>query len=81
MECEKALNNKNHHKCKYILKHLKELSTKIWTLPKNYTTTHLIVTKNNMKKTWKTINDTLGRGRNQSKLPNILWIMKKDDPY
>ena len=25
--------------------------------------------KNNIKKTWKTINGTLGRGRNQSKLP------------
>ena len=25
--------------------------------------------KNNVKKTWKTINDTLGRGMNQSKLP------------
>ena len=28
--------------------------------------------KNNIKKTWTTINDTLGRGRNQSKLPTYI---------
>ena len=28
--------------------------------------------KNNIKKTWKTINYTLGRGRNQSKLPTYI---------
>ena len=55
---------------KSILKHLKEL-THIDT-KKNYTTHTFNSYKNNIKKTWKTINDTLGRGRNQSKLPTSI---------
>ena len=34
--------------------------------------------KNNIKKTWKTINDTLGRGRNQSKLPAYIVDNEKN---
>ena len=34
--------------------------------------------KNNIKKTWTTINDTLGRGRNQSKLPTYIVDNEKN---
>ena len=46
----------------------------------NSTTTHLIVSKSNIKKTWKTINDKLGKGRNQSKLPTYIVANEKKLP-
>ena len=42
------------------------------TAQKNYTTDTCNSYKNNIKKTWRTINDTLGRSRNQSKLPTYI---------
>ena len=47
---------------------MKELSTKTLTLPRKFYHDTFNSYKNNINKTWTTINNTLGMGRNQNKL-------------
>ena len=57
---------------------MNELSTKTKTQKKNFYHDTFNSYKNNIKKTWKTINDTLGRGRNQSKLSTYIVDNEKN---